>query len=78
MYSDLQIAILKAAKFKIKAFDVTILTDDGKLMSLAGNKKDMEAAKKCKQLMDNYKRQRAAEAYNFADELNKFVKGRGV
>ena len=72
MYKELQNAVVKAGRFNIQAFEVTILTDDGKMLRLGGNKEAIKKAKIALNLTETFNQQRAAREQKFKET---FIEG---
>ena len=59
MYQELQNAVVKAEKLNIKAFEVTVLAENGKVFRLSGNAGALNKAKMTLVLAEQMEQQRA-------------------
>ena len=65
MYQELQNAVLKAEKLNIKAFEVTVLAENGKVFRLSGNADALNKAKMALVLAEQMEQQRAKREQKF-------------
>nr|DAE29461.1 MAG TPA: hypothetical protein [virus sp. ctd0M1] len=66
MYEEMQKAVVKAGRFNIQAFEITILTDN-KLLRLRGNPQKMKEVKQTLWLDENH------QQVSFVDILNEAI-----
>lgn len=65
MYQELQKAVVKAEKLNIKAFEVTVLAESGKVFRLSGNAAALNKAKMVLTLAEKMEQQRAEREQKF-------------
>lgn len=65
MYQELQNAVVKAEKLNIKAFEVTVLAENGKVFRLSGNADALNKAKMALVLAEQMEQQRAKREQKF-------------
>lgn len=69
MYQELQKAVVKAEKLNIKAFEVTVLAESGKVFRLSGNASALNKAKMTLVLAEQMEQQRAKREQKFNETI---------